>query len=82
MGEWKPIETAPKDGTPILAFNIRHPDSPPVVVAWKTEPEKDMPPEPHWADAATRAGNALYYNGRYFSHWQPLPKPPSPATGG
>ena len=76
---WQDIATAPKDGTPILAINCRHPKHPPVVVIWQTDPDVRMVgSEPHWADAATAGGTALYYNGLYFSHWQPLPLPPDP----
>lgn len=77
-GGWQPIETAPKDRTPILAFNSRHPAHPPVVVVWSEEPvSDDLPDEPHWCDAATAGGTALYYNSLYFDCWQPLPAPPS-----
>jgi hypothetical protein len=74
--EWQPIETAPKDGTAILAFNCRHMSHAPVVVVWRKISVLEEDSDPHWADAATRQGTALYYNGNYFSHWQPLPEPP------
>lgn len=71
---WRPIETAPRDGTPILAFNSRHMSHAPVVVEWKeVELDPDLGPEPHWADAATASGTALYYNGLYFDYWMPTP---------
>lgn len=77
-GEWRDISTAPKDGRAILAFNCRHMSHAPVVVVWRTDPDVELVgPEPHWADAATRYGTALYYNGNYFSHWQPLPEAPN-----
>ena len=80
--EWQPIATAPKDGTAILAFNARHQSHAPVVVVWKEEPpDSDVGPEPHWADAATYAGDALYFNGNYFTHWMPLLAPPSASSG-
>jgi hypothetical protein len=79
--EWRDISTAPKDGTAILAFNCRHMPHAPVVVVWKTDPDVEMVgDEPHWADAATKLGTALYYNGNYFSHWMLLP--PSPDISG
>ncbi|MEI4482184.1 MULTISPECIES: hypothetical protein [unclassified Phyllobacterium] len=71
---WRPIETAPKDGTAILAFNSRHMSHAPVVVEWKeVELDPDLGPEPHWADSATASGTALYYNGLYFDYWMPTP---------
>lgn len=75
MSEWQPIETAPKDGTPILAANIHHTLHAPVVVRWDAD-ETD----PHWCDAATAAGEALYFNPNYFQLWQPLdPLPFTPS---
>lgn len=77
MGEWREISSAPKDGTPILAFNDQHPSHAPVVVRWKHEtPDSEVGPEPHWADAASYAGDALYFNGNYFTDWMPVPAPP------
>ena len=83
MTDWQPISTAPRDGTPILAANANHQSHAPVVVRWVEEPTCELAllvgSEPHWADAATASGDALYFNGLYFSHWQPLdPPPPSP----
>lgn len=80
MSEWQPIETAPKDGTPIEVCNTRHPSHAPVVVRWTNErlSEDDLP-EPHWCDAATADGSALYFNQNYFDFWKPttpLPTPP------
>lgn len=87
---WKPIETAPKDGTPIIAYNTRNTGHYPVVVRWKHEaPDSEVGPEPHWADAATFLGDVLYYNGLFFDRWRPLHYPhdasrllPTPADDG
>lgn len=76
--QWQPIETAPKSwDAPILVFNSRLPMSPPVVVRWNEQPCDEMPNEPHWCDAATRGGTALYFNNLYFDYWMPLPPGPS-----
>ena len=66
--EWQPIETAPRDGTPILAilkvtnnktnFAWHEPN-----VIWATDDESD------------------WYRGWGFddyTHWMPLPPPPTP----
>lgn len=73
---WQPIETAPKDGTPIMAYQpggtygngIAFPAS--VGMA-------------HWceADALNPAHWEGPYNPRdYPTHWMPLPDPPLSAT--
>lgn len=59
---WQPIDTAPRDGTPIEACNTRHPSQPPVIVR-----RLDY----HWCDAATPSGDALYFNENYFDLWKP-----------
>ncbi len=75
--EWMRIETAPKDGTPILAYNTRNTGHHPVVVLWRDwNLDPDIGDEPHWADAATAGSDALYYNGGFFDYWRPLPSPP------
>jgi hypothetical protein len=79
---WQPIETAPRDGTPIEACNTRHPDSPPVIVRWDADGMSEELPEPHWCDAATKAGEALYYNQNYFDFWKPTTPLPRPHGGG
>lgn len=61
MSEWRPIDTAPKDGTPIWAF-AKTRDVPFVVAWWNTE-------HGCWE---TRNGSAGYP----ISHWMPLPAPP------
>jgi hypothetical protein len=68
---WQPINTAPRDGTPIEACNSKHQSHAPVIVRW-------FAAEPHWCDAATPEGCALYFNPNYFDFWKPttaLPRP-------
>lgn len=77
---WQTIETAPKDGTPILAGNTRLPGMPPVVVRFFSG--NDEPAEGCWGDAATPSGDAMFFNARYFDVWQPAPLPTPPAPDG
>jgi len=79
--EWQPIETAPRDGTPIEVCNTRHPSRPPVIVRWTDEGLSEDLLDPHWTDAATADGSALYYNQNYFDFWKPTTPLPS-ADGG
>lgn len=71
MSEWMPIETAPKDGTPILAFS---PDSDPsvYVIAWVNS-GFDGKDYSGWREAGGEG-----YERFVPTHWQPLPEPPRP----
>ena len=61
FGKWYPIETAPKDGTRIMAWrelNQKYPR----IMAWDTVQNNGG-----WRS------NGLYFNP---THWMPLPPPP------
>lgn len=79
MGEWQPIETAPRDGTRIWA--ILRPDA-------KNWPNRSFE---IWHEGTTASdfdlGWTLFpgYGGvddRHFAGWMPLPAPPTPTNGG
>jgi hypothetical protein len=68
---WRPIESAPEDGTLLLLGNADE--------GWTTEARFDSERRgwweinTHWTDAA---------DGQvYPTHWQPLPPPPGESTG-
>lgn len=69
MADWQPIETAPKDGTEILLFELQCYDEPYIATGiW------------HRWDGGERWLPAVYGGARtdYFdpTHWMPLPDAP------
>ena len=86
MSDWQPIETAPRNGTPVLLW------SPSVIDEILGRP---IPLSGHWRERESSGGHKL--NGRWqvaewdpvcdkfqtceplgFTHWMPLPEPPLP----
>lgn len=78
MSEWKPIESAPKDGTPFL-------------VCWESADDKWVMTTAAWWQPSN--GNAdlgfwdLVESGTYADdsevvpeYWMPLPAPPTPSV--
>jgi hypothetical protein len=63
MSEWRPIESAPKDGRPVLVFHNRI-----VIEAWFSE---------RWGRFVQSETGGT--NGIMPTHWQPLPAPPEDA---
>ena len=61
--EWQPIETAPKDGTPVLLWAL---------LDWKD----DLVPVCGWYAQSSRKWlcHAAWLNP---THWMPLPAPPA-----
>ena len=92
---WQPIETAPRDGTEILA--VSEPGGTGVIlVRWialqdfiatgeaedflaQGMSEKDIE-EPDWFFADFAHGDRLSPDC-YPTHWMPLPEPPTPSQG-
>ena len=70
MTDWQPIETAPKDGTPILAWPCGDGwgGKFPYVVQW-------VPPNEHH-DGLWREAAGEQYDDFDPTHWMPLPEPP------
>ena len=65
-GAWQPIETAPRDGTKILAW-----DGQDVKIA-RTKESCSNPPSKFWV----YTDEELTYYDYSPTHWQPLPSPP------
>ena len=68
---WRPITDEQKNGQPILAGSINHDVR--EVVEWGVCPEQD---EPGWVNTGTQK-DRFYANPLWFTHWRPLPSPPS-----
>ena len=75
MSEWRPIETAPKDGTIIdlwISQRGRRPGC-----AWVDNPEIEQRIGHCWADECFRVVSL----GDYATHWMPLPERPEENNG-
>ena len=77
--EWQPIETAPKDGTPFLAFSadafyepregaLGLKSTPMLVMAWLPSGAHPYP--------CDDAGDWHDFHNYDPTHWMPLPTPP------
>ena len=71
MSDWKPIETAPKDGTIIIAYS---PHDGRVRTMQFDSHEYRKRPQPHWR--ATNNFGIMWDMERQPTHWMPLPEPP------
>lgn len=70
MEEWKPIETAPKDGVWVLLGRSDW-DKPHIGIWTEYAPMEDWNmPDPRWE----KDGEGLPLHGP--THWMPLPEPP------
>lgn len=72
MNEWKPIESAPDDDTPILVFDLHEEFEEKVQMAYRSSDHA-------WASMSHKAcdGGARIL---FPTHWMPLPEPPTPTT--
>ncbi len=80
---WLSIETAPRDGSLILAANRITGDR--YVVGWKPARDDGDPiyGEDHWDNVGSaNAAPSLYFNAHYFTHWQHLPPKPAAVSEG
>jgi len=76
MSEWQDIETAPRDGSMVLLYNVAHQEM--AVMGWTDDYMADEFPGGVWTDAGgkNQAVNVVG-NGGFFQYWQPLPPPPT-----
>lgn len=67
---WKPMKSAPKDGTTILA--VWKDDNRITMIEWFSVAGVDG----SWSQAVPGLGADHGYNDDAFTHWMPLPEPP------
>lgn len=72
MMEWQPIETAPKDGTPILVCRVGYQAQQVAAVYWDWTFSRRYP----WQFLTIADGHAKGWP----THWMPLPPPPTQGT--
>lgn len=70
--QWQPIESAPKDGTAIVAWNCNWPS--PMFVCWKTNPRTG---ETYFGDPYESDDYELAKPEYAPTHWHPLASLPS-----
>lgn len=82
MEDWQPIETAPKDGTPVLLFagaSIQHDSAPKPffhVSRWVNETRERWEPKSEWELVRVIEDASHWESWELPSHWMPLPAPP------
>lgn len=73
---WRPIETAPKDGTPILAIDMTAKEPEPLIVQFGVRySDAEDPWEIYVGDSDGDRGDIGWLP--YATHWMPLPEPPT-----
>lgn len=84
MSDWKPIETAPRDGTDILVFHKVHGPMAARFIAgeWSEHHEYGRQYDgPFWCFGDDQFQEEVEEEGHKFhdgsvTHWMPLPEPP------
>lgn len=79
---WLPIETAPRDGTLVIAGSMNHSNR--AVVGWYEADDEERDLYGHawrWDNRQIPNGAyAMVFNPHYFTHWMPLADPPARAA--
>ena len=75
FGKWQPIETAPKDATPILVYIPSQKDRKPVQEVWWALLYDGGPG--YWSTPLGPSGRGYTILPEAPTHWMPLPPPPA-----
>lgn len=73
MSEWKKLELAPRDGSPVLAIDRKKEY---FVIRWLSIGSRSA-----WEIYAAGLGSDWGYSDRAFSYWMHLPEPPEEGVG-
>lgn len=72
--EWQPIETAPRDGTPVLVYPPTWGSKAASIAVWDRD-EYAKEPRPYWR-RDDGLGKKYLSREKPPTHWMPLPLPP------
>ncbi len=84
MSAWKPIETAPKDGTSVLVWFYGEPHVAVYAPIWTPENKRWFVRHPKWPDSSSWSQVTEIEPNQFQvmaglvgpTHWMPLPEPP------
>lgn len=71
--DWRPIETAPRDGTAIILYRPTHNE---VATGRYDRNQHARTPRPYWEDMRPYLG-VTWMRDNVPTHWMPLPNPPA-----
>ncbi len=72
--EWRPIETAPRDGTVVIGWSSFFPTRRPLEVSWDDD-RCARKPAPRWVACAAAYSRRAFFE-HPLTHWLPLPPAP------
>jgi len=81
MSAWQPIDTAPRDGTAILAIAVGY--EWPEVIRWEAYPAdiaEELGEDGYWTFAEQLLADVAAPDMTEISHWMPLPEAPTPTN--
>lgn len=81
MSEWKPIESAPKDGTRVLIYMPEASRQKVQEAYWAKPWEDALDEQCFWSTPHGPAGRGYTILPKAVTHWTPLPAPPTAPEG-
>lgn len=81
LGGWRPIETAPKDGSTVLVWFSDLYNGTADLARWDND-QYARKPRPYWTGNRERILGTVAYRQGKPTHWMPLPEPPNAEVTG